>query len=85
MTATSNTRPTFKNLSVTHILIVNTRGFANERDVWAIPADCVNDAENFVASNHRMWEQSYTRLVPLTDADSDLRRDAGRSLTVVDC
>lgn len=70
----------FRGLDVTHILISCPRGFANERHCWAIPADCLDDAERYVEANNPGDDVRLSRLLTLAAADPSDRSAAGRSL-----
>jgi len=71
---------TFNTLDISHLLVVCPRGFANERDVYAIPADLVSIAEELVAEANPSGFAGQTRMIEIDNASGADRSRA--SLTV---
>ena len=61
----------------THILITNAMGFANTRRVYPVPAALVGQAEERAADLCRSGANTYSRVVPLSNASAQDRRLAG--------
>lgn len=76
---TNTETATFETINATHLLILCPRGFINERSVYAIPAECVEDARA-VAHNANPTQTDYysrTRLVAIAEAHHLDRTAAG--------